>query len=104
MEQKKMKWEDYEKEMEEKGKNIRDELKKTAHDQVVIRLGLEKIYNEMKIEVSDKEVQVEVEVRLGHYPPQFKAMAEEQYKEGSQQREFIRNQLMLRKVVEAHTK
>jgi len=102
--QKGVKWEDYEKEMKEKGKEMREELRKTAKEQVLIRLGLEKLYTEEKTEVSEKEVEEELEKMLGHYPPEFKPMVMERYKKGEQEREQLKNVLMLRKLVEAHTK
>lgn len=98
------KWEEYEKSMEEKGKNVRDELKPMAEEQVKIRLGLEKLYNEEKMEVSDAEVEAEIQDMLGMYPKEFLPMMQERFKEGSQEREQIRARLMLRKMTEAHTK
>jgi trigger factor len=98
------KWEDYEKEMEEKGKNIRDELKATAEEQVRIRLGLEKLYEEQEVEVTEKDLDAEIEDMLGMYPKEFRPMMEERFKEGSQEREQIRARLMLRKMVEKYTK
>jgi trigger factor len=98
-----VKWEDYEKEMKEQGKEMRKELAKTAEQQVLIRLGLETLYENEKTEVSDKEIDAEIEVMMGHYPPEFKTMMAERYKDGSQEKEQLRNMLMLRKLVAAHT-
>jgi FKBP-type peptidyl-prolyl cis-trans isomerase (trigger factor) len=90
--------------MEEKGKNIRDELKATAEEQVRIRLGLEKLYEEQEVEVTEKDLDAEIEDMLGMYPKEFRPMMEERFKEGSQEREQIRARLMLRKMVEKYTK
>ena len=98
-----VKWEDYEKEMKEQGKEIRKELRKTAEQQVLIRLGLETLYEEEKTEVTDKEIDAEIETMMGHYPPEFKTMMAERYKDGSQEKEQLKNMLMLRKLVAAHT-
>ena len=98
-----VKWEDYEKEMKEQGREMRKELAKTAEQQVLIRLGLETLYENEKTEVSDKEIDAEIEVMMGHYPPEFKTMMAERYKDGSQEKEQLRNMLMLRKLVAAHT-
>lgn len=96
--------EDYEKELEQDGKKLRDELKKTAMDQVLIRLGLEKLHEEEKTEVSKDEIDLEVQHMLSHYPPHFAPMMAEKYKEGTQEREYVTNQLKLKKLVAAHTK
>lgn len=104
LEKRKVNFEDYEKEMREKGKDIRAELKTTAEEQVRVRLGLEKLLGEEKIEVSDADVEAEVGHMLGHYPPEFAEVVKEQYKEGSPAREQIKNKLVLSKLVKRHTK
>ncbi len=96
--------EDYEKELDGKGKKLRDELKKTAMDQVLIRLGLEKLHEEEGTTATKEDIEKEIQHMLSHYPPHVAPMMAERYKEGSQEREYLKNQVMLRNVVAAHTK
>jgi trigger factor len=103
-----VKWEDYEKEMTDKGKDMQEELTKPATQQVKIRLGLEKLYEEnpleAKLDVTEEEIDKEVADMLAHYPKEFAPMVEARYKKGEQERESLRNRLMLRKITAAHTK
>ena len=104
LERRKQTWEDYEKEMKEKGKDIRAELKDPAKEQVLIRLALEKLEDEDPMKVTDEEVEKEVEIVLAYYPPQVAPMMKDRYKEGSKEREMLRAQLRLSKRVAKHTK
>ncbi len=101
MNKRRLKWDDYVKEVESQGKNIREELRKTAHEQVIVRLGLEKLYEEEKVEISEKEVDDEVARLLAFYPAHFAAAVEQRYK-NAQEREYLKNQLSLRKLVMSH--
>lgn len=107
LEKRKQTWEDYLKEMEEKGKkleDIRKELEKPAKEQVIIRLALEKLHEENKTEVSKKELEEGIEMRLESVPPQFRPMVQERYAEGSQDLQYLEAQLKLSKIVKKHTK
>jgi len=96
-------WEDYEKEMEEKKKDIRKELEKTANEQVLIRLALETAYKEEKIEVKDEEIDAEINEMILRYPPQFAEMARERLMGDAQEKGKIYNQIRLRRLVANHT-
>jgi trigger factor len=97
-------WEDYEKEMKEKKKDVREELAKPAKEQVLIRLALEAAYGEQKITVEDKEIKAEIDEMILRYPPQFAEMAKQRFEEGGEEWSKVSNQLRLRKLVAMHTK
>lgn len=97
-------WEDYQKDLEEKGKNIREELKETAQKQVVIRLALEKLYEEEKVTVEKKEVEAEVEEHMKRYPAEFAPMMKERFQEGGEAWRQLETQVRLRKLVANHVK
>ena len=103
LEKRKQKWEDYEEEMKEKGKNIREELKKPALEQVLIRLGLERLFELENPEITEQDIEEAIEHLVGHYPPEFQVMLKGRYAEGSQEREGVKSGVRLKKVVKAHT-
>jgi trigger factor len=94
-------WEDYEAEMKKDGKEIRKELEKPAKEQVLIRLALETLHADNKTEVTDKEVETEIEDMIAFYPPHFAPMVKQRY-EDPQTRDFLKNQIMLRKLVKIY--
>lgn len=104
LKRRKQTWEDYEKEMEAEGKDIRKELHKPAVEQVLIRLGLERLFELENPEISEADIEEEIERLLGRYPEEFRAMLKGRYAEGTQEREMIRSGVRLRKIVKAHTK
>lgn len=104
LKQRKQSWEDYEKEMQEEGKDLRKELYKPAVEQVLIRLGLERLFELENPEVTEAEIEEEIERLLGRYPEEFRAMLKGRYAEGTNEREMIRSGVRLRKVVKKHTK
>ncbi|MFA5793287.1 MAG: trigger factor [Candidatus Gracilibacteria bacterium] len=96
--------EEYEEELKKEGKNLRDELKKPAFEQVLMRLGIEKLYELENPEVLEEEIEEEINHVLGHYPEQYKEVAKKNYEEGSEGRAYVKNNLRLKKIVKAHTK
>ena len=104
LKKRKQTWEDYEKEMEVEGKDLRKELHKPAVEQVLIRLGLERLFELENPDVSEEDIEGEIERLLGRYPEEFRAMLKGRYAEGSNEREMIRSGVRLRKIVKAHTK
>ncbi len=104
LKQRKQSWEDYEKEMQEAGKDLRKELHKPAIEQVMIRLGLERLFELENPEVTEADIEEEIERLLGRYPEEFRAMLKGRYAEGTNEREMIRSGVRLRKVVKKHTK
>lgn len=104
LKQRKQSWEDYEKEMQEEGKDLRKELHKPAIEQVMIRLGLERLFELENPEVTEADIEEEIERLMGRYPEEFRAMLKGRYVEGTNEREMIRSGVRLRKVVKKHTK
>jgi trigger factor len=104
LEKRKQNWEDYLAELEKEGKDIKKELHKPATEQLLIRLGLEELYKQEPVEISSDELEAGIRDMVAFYPPHFAPMVEERYKEGSQDREMLKNQLRLRKLVAKHTK
>lgn len=94
-----MKWEDYEAMKQKDGKSIKDELRPQAEKQVLMRLGIEKLYEEEKIKVSEADLEEEIKHMLAHYPEDYGAKLKDFYKEGSQGREQLENQLMLKNLL-----
>lgn len=103
LERQKKSWEDYENELKEQGKDLHKELHKPAAEQVLIRLGLEKLMEMEKPEISEADIQVEVDRLLGQYPDEFKAMLRERYAEGTEGRETVKGAARFKKVLRAHT-
>lgn len=103
LEKRKQTLEEYEATLEKEGKKLRDELKDNAKSQVIIRLGLEKLYEDENAEVTEKEVEAELMVMMGMYPPHFAEAVKMRYAEGTQERMVLNNQLKLRKIVAGHT-
>ncbi len=103
MEKQKRNWEEYEKELKEQGKDLHKELHKPAAEQVLIRLGLEKLMEMEKPEVSEEDIQEEISRLLGNYPPEFQAMLKERYAEGTEGRETVKGAARFKKLIRGHT-
>ena len=56
-----------------------------------------------KINLSEADIEEEIEHLVGHYPPEFQVMLKGRYVEGSQEREMVKSGVRLKKVVKAHT-
>ncbi len=95
-------WEEYEKELKEEKKDIRKELSKSAKEQVLTRLALEDAYKKANIEVTDDEIQNEVEEIILRYPPALTEMARKNFVEGGESWKKVHNQIRLRKLVSMH--
>lgn len=104
LKKRKQSWEDYEIEMKGKGKDIRGELRKPALEQVLIRLGLERLFELENPEITEQDIEEEIEHLVGHYPPEFQLRFKERYAEGTPDRESVKSGVRLKKVVKAHTK
>lgn len=102
LERQKRSWEDYEKEMVEQGKDLHKELHKPAAEQVLIRLGLEKLMEMEKPEVTEEEIQEEIDHILGNYPPEFQTMLRERYVEGTEGHESVKGAARFKKLVRTH--
>lgn len=94
-------WDDYLAQLEAEKKNLDEEMKETAENQVKLRFALEKLYSEEKAEVSDQEVEDEIEVMLTYYPVYMRDNARENLR--TEKRSNIAQQLKLRKIVQNHT-
>jgi len=104
-------WEAYLEELKKEGKDegkgeehIRKELHKPANEQLLMRLGLEKLYETENPEVSEADIAAEIEHVLSHYPVYLRENAAKNYAEGTDGREYLKSGLRLKKIVEAHTK
>ncbi|MBU0981218.1 trigger factor [Patescibacteria group bacterium] len=97
-------WDDYEKMMAEKKKDLNKEMAEQAKKQILIRLGLEKIYEEEKVEVSKDDIEGEIKHMLSHYPKEYEPVVREQYKEGTEGRYQLETGLKLKKLVKKFTK
>lgn len=97
-----MKWEDYEALKQQDGKDIRAEFRVQAEKQVLIRLGIEKLYEMEKIEVTDDDVKEEIAHQMGHYPKDYAEKMKDYYAPGTRQLEQLRNQLMLKNLIKKH--
>ncbi|MEK7146051.1 MAG: trigger factor [Patescibacteria group bacterium] len=93
----------YEDMLKEKKKDLDKELSEQAEKQLLIRLGLEKIYEQEKIEVTKADVEKEIGHMLSHYPEAYAHSIKENYKEGSEQYEHLQNMLRLKKLVKKHS-
>jgi trigger factor len=94
-----MKWEDYEAMKEKDGKSVREELKPQAEKQVLMRLGIEKLYEIENIKVTEDDLEEEIKHMLAHYPEDYASKVHDYYKPGTQGREQLENQLMLKKLM-----
>ncbi len=97
-----MKWEDYEALKKQDGKDIRAEFKAQAEKQVLIRLGIEKLYEKDKITVTDEDVKEEIAHQMGHYPKEYADKMKDYYAPGTKQLEQLRNQLMLKNLIKKY--
>jgi len=92
--------EDYKKELEAAGKDMHKELEPLARDQVLMRLGLEKLQEEHPVSVSADELEKAVEEQVNWYPAHLREVARARLAGDSQEREAIEGRLKLRKHVE----
>lgn len=81
-----------------------DELKKdwrqNAHDRVAVRLIIRAIIEKDKPEVSDTDVENELEKMIARYPEESKSKAREMYVKNGYMWENLKNQLQVKKVVD----
>lgn len=95
-EKRKQKWEETE--------ETRKELRKPAMEQVLLRLAMERLFEMENPEVTEQEIEEEIDQLLGRYPEEFRMMLKGRYAEGTQEREMVRSGARLKKIVKAHTK
>ncbi|QQR55143.1 trigger factor [Candidatus Peregrinibacteria bacterium] len=103
VEKRKESWEAYQENLKKEGKDLRTELRTTAAEQVLVRLGLEKLFELENPEVSEEEVEQEVEKILGRYPEQFREMLRGRYAAGTEEREYMKQTARFKKLVRGHT-
>lgn len=99
-----MKWEDYQKAKEDKKEDIKKTLRPQAEKQVLIRLGIEKLYEMEKISVSEGDINEELKHIFAHYPAEYQSKVAEYYKVGAPGYNQMENQLMLKKLVKKFIK
>ncbi len=103
LEKRKESFEEYSEKLQKEGKELRKELHKTAAEQVLIRLGLEKLFEMENPEVSEADIEEEVEKLLARYPAEFKEMLRGRYGEGTEERENLKQTARFKKLVKNHT-
>jgi trigger factor len=103
LEKQKKSWDAYLEETKKEGKDVRKELEKPALEQVHLRLAVEKINEEEKVEVAEHEVEGELDRMFSHYPPAYGDMMRAKYEKGSQAWDMLKAQVRLRKHVSNHT-
>lgn len=96
-------WEDYLKTKNKEEKELRKEYTKQAEKQVVIRLGIEKLYELENVSVDDKGIEGELTELLKNYPPEYADKIKDSHKEGTKGREMLTNRLMLKKLLQKFT-
>lgn len=99
-----MKWDEYQNIKKQEGKDLRVEFRKQAEKQVLIRLGIEKLYEVEKISVSDADIEEEIKHMMEHYPPEYADKLKDYYKKGGQQYLQLENQLLLKNLLKKHKK
>lgn len=82
---------------------LKKEFKGQAEDQVLLRMAIEKLHEEMPLEVSDQEVLEELSYRLDMFPRELRPMVIQRYEKGGQDHGMLVAQVKLSKLVEAHT-
>ncbi len=93
--------------LEKSGKTVEDlrkEWSKDARDRLAVRMILRAIIEEEKLEVSEEEVQAEIQKSLENYPEASREKVKEMYTPGSQAMEDLKNRLQIRKVMEMFLK
>ncbi len=96
---------DFEKFMEEQkaqGKDPRKDLRKRAEKQIALRLVLQEIYKQEKIEVTDADMDKELDKIAKNYPPEYGKTIREMHKEGTENYRILQNQVRLTKVLEKY--
>ncbi len=99
-----LKWDEYQNIKKNEGKDLRVEFRKQAEKQVLIRLGIEKLYELENITVSDADVEDELKHMMQHYPPEHADKLRDYYKKGGEQYIRLENQLMLKNLLKKHKK
>jgi trigger factor len=92
-----LQWEQYEEYMKTQNRDLRAEKKEQAEKQVKLRVILQHIYKEEKIDPTDAEVEKHLEGLLGSYPKDQQAKLKENYKKGSEGHIQIQNALRIEK-------
>lgn len=96
-------WEDYLKTKNKEEKELRKEYTKQAEKQVIIRLGIEKLYELENISLDDKDIESELSHLIKNYPPEYADKIKDSHKEGTKAREMLTNRLMLKKLLQKFT-
>jgi len=93
-----IKFEDYVKSMESQGKNLREEFRERAEKQIRIRFVVGHINDKEKLEVTDKEIEKEIEHLVSGYPERMHDEVRKDFEgENSKSRKMIENRLRLDK-------
>jgi len=97
-----MQFEDYLKAVKKKEEDLRKEMGKEAEKRVKLRIVLNHVFIEEKIEPNESEIEKHIEEILKYYPKESQAQAKEVYKKGQQQYVQVVNKLKLDKLFEKY--
>lgn len=96
-------WAEYEKELAAEKKDLRSELKKPALEQVLLRLGLEKLMELENPQAEESDIADELERILGRYPAEFRAMLQDRYLPGTEGHDSLQRAARFKKLLRTHT-
>jgi trigger factor len=95
-------WEQYEEYLKEKDRDLRTEKREQAEKQVTLRLALNHLYKEEKLEPSDEEIGAKVKEMIGQYPEAEQGKVKANYKKGQPGYAQIHNAICLERFVEKY--
>jgi trigger factor len=104
MAKKGVKFEDYLTQMKLTEEKVKENYAKEAEKRIKLRLALSHIFREGNFEITDKEVEAEVEQSLQFYPEKEKEKIREMYKADRNMKVQIKNKLLLKKLFDKFLK
>ena len=87
------------KEFEKEGRDPRKQLQEQARQNVTLRLGLNKIFEDSKWDISDEELDAEIEKRAEQVPAEHQAKFLEHLKNDDSLREQLKSELKFNKLL-----
>ncbi|MBT5016604.1 trigger factor [Candidatus Peregrinibacteria bacterium] len=95
-------WDQYEKHLGEQKRDLRKEKQEQATKQVTLRLVLNHLYKEEKIEPTDEEIKKEVEQMMGKYPEAEQDKVKANYEKGQAGYAQVHNAICLDRFLKKH--
>lgn len=81
-------------------KDLRETRRKEAEKRLMLRFGLQKIFEQEKIDVTEEELKKEIEEVIKLYPPKEQYKVRKEYKQGSYLIRRLENKLKMEKLFE----